>query len=427
MSQLTANSAMGEPALANHYPALRRENVYCTPSGMLSSVLGGAAILGLLATVAGGFVVNAKHAYASFHIGIMSALAMTLGALFLCLFMQLVNAGWYGTIRRQLENIASLAPVIGIIAFGGVLFDIFAKHGNFFIWAGDAYDANHLLEKKSGFLNQGFFVIRGVIYIVVWTFLASRITFNSRRQDATGDWKYTQKTRFMSTYGLILFAFCTAFAAFDWLMSPDFRFFSTMWGVYYFAGAIFSAVALLIIILSSLRSAGKLEGVVTEDHFHDVGKLMLSFTVFWSYIAFSQYFLIWYSNIPEETAWFVHRTTGAWKPVFQLLCIGHFVIPFLVLLLRNTKRNHKLLRLVAVWAIFIHVIDLTFIVRPMVYVGAGAPTFPAGNTGILLDLAGPVAALSLLGFLVVRKIGSGPLVPLQDPRMSEAMAHKNYV
>lgn len=154
---------------------------------MLSSVLGGAAILGLLATVAGGFVVNAKHAYASFHIGIMSALAMTLGALFLCLFMQLVNAGWYGTIRRQLENIASLAPVIGIIAFGGVLFDIFAKHGNFFVWAGDAYDANHLLE-ESDFLDQGFFVIRGVIYIVVWTFLASRITFNDRRQTppATG-------------------------------------------------------------------------------------------------------------------------------------------------------------------------------------------------------------------------------------------------
>lgn len=427
MSQLTANSAMGEPALATNYPALRRENVYCSPSGLLSSALLGVAILGLLATVAGGFVINSKHAFASFHIGIMSALATTLGALFLCLFTQLVNAGWTGTIRRQLENIASLAPIMGIIAFGGVLFDIFVKHGTFFTWAGHLYQDNHLLEKKSAFLNQGFFVIRGVIYVVVWTYLSSRIVYNSRKQDATGDWKWTQKTRFMSTYGLILFAFTTAFAAFDWLMSPDFRFFSTMWGVYYFAGAAFSATALLILVLSSLRSAHKLEGVVTEDHFHDVGKLMLSFTVFWSYIAFSQYFLIWYSNIPEETAWFVHRTQGEWKTVFQLLCLGHFVLPFVVLLLRSTKRNYKLLRLVAVWALFIQVIDITYIVRPMVYTGLGAPTFPAGKIGIVLDLVGPVAAFGLLGFLLVRKIGSGPLVPLQDPRMSEAMSHKNYV
>lgn len=426
-SHIPASAAMGEPALASRYPALRRENIYWTPSGMLSGALLGVAVLGLFATVAGGFVVNSKHAFASFHVGAMAALGMTLGGLFLCLFTQLVNAGWTGTIRRQLEHIASLAPIMGVIAFGGVLFDIFVKHGTYFTWASGAYNADVLLQKKSAYLNQGFFVIRGVIYVLVWTFLASRVNYNSRKQDATGDWIWTRKTKFMSTYGLILFAFTTAFAAFDWLQTADFRFFSTMWGVYYFAGGIFGAAALLIIVLSSLRSAGKLQGAVTSEHFHDVGKLMLAFTVFWAYIAFSQYFLIWYSNIPEETAWYVHRKEPGWKTVFLLLCLGHFVLPFLVLLLRQTKRNYHLLRFVAIWALFIHVMDMMFIIRPMVYVGLGHPDAPAGNTGILLDIAGPVAALGILGFLLVRKIGSGPLVPLQDPKMDEAMGHKNYV
>lgn len=425
MSQITAQHGLPEPEA--QFPALRRDNIHHTPSGLASSALLGVGILGVLAVVGLGFAVNGKHAFASFHAGAMAALGMALGGLFLCLFMQLVNAGWNATIRRQLENIASLAPIMGAITFAGVCVDIFVLKGAYFTWAGQLYADDYLLNKKSAYLGQGFFVIRGFIYVGVWWFLASRLVHFSRMQDQTGDWNWTRKARFMASWGLIAFAFTTAFAAFDWLKSPDFRFFSTMWGVYYFAGSAFGGVGLLILVLSNLRSRGKLEGVVTEDHFHDIGKLMFSFTVFWAYITFSQYFLIWYSNIPEETAWYIHRTLDGWNYVFYLLCFGHFVAPFLILLLRAVKRNHKILRLVAAWVVFVHVMDMMFIIRPMVYTGKGAPEAPAGGMGLLLDIAGPVGVLALFGFLLLRKIGSGPLVPLRDPRMAEAMHHKNYV
>lgn len=425
MSQIAVGGSLPEPALAGRFPALRRENIYWTPPGILRSAMLGMGVLGIAGVLAGGFAYNARHALAAYHVGAMSVLGMALASLFLCMFMQLVNTGWNGTIRRQLENIASLVPFAGIMVVLGLGFEV-AKGGVLFTWLTDAYVDDYLLKKKSAYLDLGFFAIRGVIYVLVWTILAARMNYYSRMQDQTGDWNWTRKARVTSAWGIIAFAFATAFAAFDWLKSIDFRFFSTMWGVYFFAGGMFGGVGLLILVLATLRRAGKLEGAVTEEHFHDVGKLMFSFTVFWSYIAFSQYFLIWYSNIPEETAYFVERTSGGWKTLFIILCFGHFVLPFLVLLFRAVKRSHNLLTLVALWVIVIHVLDIVFIVRPMVYIGAGAADNP-GLAGAWVDVAGVLGVMGIFGFLLLRRIGSGPLVPLNDPRYEEALTHKNYV
>lgn len=429
MSQISAPldhaGQSAEPPLAAEFPALRRENVYISGSGFLKVAFLGAGIIGVAGIVALGLATNAKHALAAYHVGAMSVLAASLAALFLCMFMQLVNAGWNGTIRRQLENLASLVPFAGVLAFATILIDVF-KGGVLFTWMGDAFSQDYLLQKKSGYLNIGFFLVRGLVYLLIWSFLSWRITTYSRMQDRTGDWNWTRKARTLSTWGIILFAFSTAFAGFDWLKSLDFRFFSTMWGVYFFAGGLYASIAMLILILASLRRAGKLEGLVTAEHFHDVGKLMLSFTVFWSYIAFSQYFLIWYSNIPEETAYYLHRTTGEWKPLFVFLCFGHFVAPFLVMVTREAKRNTAILTLVAIWALVTHIADIYFIIRPMVYTGLGAPE-PAGAAGIALDVFGVLAVPGLFGFMLLRKIASGPLVPLQDPRYREALTHVNHV
>jgi hypothetical protein len=429
MSQVASHGVRvehnGVPPLASEFPALRRENIYVSSSGLLSRALLGVGILGIAGVIIGGLSVNAKHALAAYHVGAMSVLGASLAALFLCMFMQLVNTGWNATIRRQIENIASLVPAAAMMAIITIAIDVF-KHGVLFTWMGSAFEGNYLLDHKSGYLNVGFFLLRALIYLLVWSFLAWRITFYSQMQDRTGDWNWTRKARKLSTWGIIIFAFTTAFAGFDWLKSLDFRFFSTMWGVYFFAGGLYACVATLILVLTYLRRAGKLEGLVTPEHFHDVGKLMLAFTVFWSYIAFSQYFLIWYSNIPEETSYFLHRTTGEWKPLFVFLCFGHFVAPFIVLVTRGVKRSTTLLTVVALWAIITHVADIFFVIRPMVYIGVGAPE-SKGVASLWVDAAGILGVLGLYGFLLARKVASGPLVPLQDPRYRESLTHKNYV
>jgi divalent metal cation (Fe/Co/Zn/Cd) transporter len=179
-----------------------------------------------------------------------------------------------------------------------------------------------------------------------------------------------------------------------------------------------------------LRDKGKLKGVLTEEHFHDLGKLVFSFSVFWAYIAFSQYFLIWYSNIPEETAWFLIRRQGMWNYVFIFLCLGHFVLPFLFLLSRHVKRNPRLLATAAALLLFVHAIDIFFIVRPMVTIDSPAllkAGLEASTDRFWIDGCALVGAFGIFFAFLLRRIASRPLVPLADPRTGEALEHKNYV
>ncbi len=408
-------------------PLLRDSNVRLSGSGgpsMLFAVMAGA---GIAATVASAFMSTGRlHAIASFQAAAMGGLAICLGGMFFTLVMHLMAAGWSVTLRRQLENLAMLAPIMLIVASIVPLYDLFLGHGLLYTWMNPEYASSMLLHEKAPFLNPSFFLVRLMIYFTLWTIIAWKLNSYSLRQDTTGDKWLTNKARFTSSWGMLVFALSTAFAAFDLLMSMDFRFFSTMWGVYYFAGAGFSSIATLVIIAASLRRAGKLEGLVTSEHFHDTGKLCFTFTVFWAYIAFSQYFLIWYSNIPEETAWFLVRKENGWQYVFYLLAFGHFIAPFLVLLFRSVKRNPNLLILVALWMIFIQFTDMFFIVRPMVTTRVGADGI-SPLSGIWVDIAASLGVIGLLGFLICRRVASVPLIPLRDPRLPEAMHHKNYV
>jgi hypothetical protein len=188
---------------------------------------------------------------------------------------------------------------------------------------------------------------------------------------------------------------------------------------------------LVVIVLGRLKGAGKLEGLVTEEHFHDLGKLMFAFTVFWAYIGFGQYFLIWYSNIPEETRYFLARKGGVdgigeWAPVATFLVIGHFVVPFFILLWHAVRRSATALTVMGVLAIFMQVVDIFWIVRPMVYAGAEF-TDKVHADRLWIDAAGIIGVLALYGAFLVRRVASGPLVPLKDPRMPEALHHRNYV
>ncbi|MBS0196365.1 MAG: hypothetical protein JSR77_06370 [Planctomycetes bacterium] len=434
------SQAVNSTSLASRFPQLREQNISFAPGAGGMGI--GLAVIGAImvaACAAIGWVgpndIHARQALAAYHVGVMSVLAMCLGSLFFLLVFHLTQAGWVAPFRRQLENVASFLPIAYLMVWPTIIAEI-AVGGRMFRWLADAATGDPLLGRKSFFFFGGseighghapfpiFFVIRAVLYGLVWTLLTRRLISLSREQETAVDATPFAKARFTSAWGMLLFALSTAFAAFDWLMSLDYKFFSTMWGVYYFAGSAFSAAALIAIILAVLRLRGKLEGTVTGEHFHDIGKLLFSFTVFWAYISFSQYFLIWYSNIPEETAFFLHRS-GKWSWLGVALMFGHFIIPFVVLLFREVKRNPRLLTLVGIWAIAIHVLDMYWIVRPMVY--SALPDPPHGPLVGLTDVLGIVGVLLFFAGYLIKKIPSGNLVGLGDPYLLEGLEHKNYV
>ncbi len=400
-------------------------------------------VLGAGAAGAGGL--SLKHAIGAYMVGTIGVLAICLGNLFLVLAFHLTNAGWVATIRRQAENIASYLPLAFLMVLPALIAEI-ATHGKLFLWLNPAYYGDELLLAKQAYFYAPlhitdpethnplttpvfpvFFVLRTVLYGVIWTFLSRTMAKLSRQQDESGDIALSARARFTASWGMVLFALSTAFAGFDYLMSLDFKFFSTMWGVYFFAGAIFSGTATLILTLARLRGSGKLQGVVTKEHFHDMGKLLFAFTVFWAYISFSQYFLIWYSNIPEETAFYLYRSdvNSPWRGLGIFLMIGHFIAPFLIILVRGVKQRPALLGAMAAWAILVHMLDIYWVVRPMVDAGDGArPGLENGFWADVLGIVGPLIAL--LGYLIYR-VPASCLIVKRDPYLNEALEHRNYV
>lgn len=384
-------------------------------------------LVGLVVTIIGAFSVSTIHALAAFEVGLFTALAISLGSMFWVMVFHSLNASWSITLRRQFENLASVIwlPVIMMIAVA--LIEILSG-GILLRWINPGDEYNHLLEVKRPYLNPTFFMIRVLIYATAWILISRTLLSWSKKSDETGDRRLGRKARFLSGFAIPVFALTCAFAAFDFLMSLDYRFFSTMWGVYYFASCGLGSVSAIAIISLMLRRAGKLEGLVTSEHSHDLGKLVFAFTVFWAYISFSQYFLIWYSNIPEETAWFYNRRAFGYEWLFWVMVIGHFVAPFLLLIWRGTKRNQNLLAIMSLYMILMIVMDMVWIIRPMVTFAAEAEASDgAGIVGLLIDIAGVVGVLGIFAGVAAMKIAKSPLLPLKDPMLHEAMKHKNYV
>ncbi len=396
----------------------------------LSSVLIAVGAVGIgatiLAALSGGQATAsiAAHAY---HVGVMAVIGFSVAAMGFVMILHQTNAGWSATVRRQFENIMSLIWVGGLLFIVDIVFQLLmnqAKHVYIWDWMNAAHTTGDLLyEHKQIFLNVPFFAARCIAYFIIWLILSRSLWEFSTRQDIDGDKWHTARARTLSAPGLLLFAFTFAFAAFDWMMTLDYHWFSTMFGVYYFAGSMVSMLALGTLILITLRAFGRLHGAFTDEHLHDLGKLIFAFTVFWAYISFSQYFLIWYANIPEETAWMVRRKSGPWEWISWLLPIGHFIVPFILLLPRPMRRNAKAVALVSLWLIVMHLFDLYWAVRPEAQVD-GDPAILGPNLIDIVAVLAPV--LVFVGFLI-RKVGSGPLIPLKDPRLPEGLGHKNYV
>ncbi len=340
-------------------------------------------------------------------------LSLALGGLFFVLLQHLTHAGWSVVVRRLAEALSVNVVLMAVLAIPVVL-----NLEHLYHWAHPGV-AEHdaLLAGKAPFLNPQFFTIRLVVYFTIWSLLAWFFFSRSKKQDATADPKWTRTMEAMSAPGMILFALSINFAAFDLLMSVNPHWFSTIFGVYFFSGAVVVIMATLVVLLAYLQRQGRLQGVVTVEHYHDLGKLLFGFVVFWAYIAFSQYMLYWYGNMPEETMWYLKRQTGNWTGISVALLFGHFIIPFVALVSRFPKRRPRLLVLGALWMLAMHWLDLYYLVGPEFH--------PEGPSIGLMDLLCFLGMGGLFFMVLAWRLRKTALVPVGDPRLAESMAFEN--
>jgi len=347
-------------------------------------------------------------------------LSLALGAVFFILVTHLVRAGWSIALRRVAEafafNVFTLFPLALVLLFG--IHELYE-------WSHHEVVANDaLLLGKAGYLNTPFFVIRVLIYFGFWCATAWYFIRRSVKQDRSRDPRLTERMEVRAAPAIAFFALTLTFAAFDFLMSLYPHWYSTIWGVYYFAGAVVGFISLLALTMWALQRAGRLVHEITHEHYHDVGKLMFAFVVFWAYIAFSQYMLIWYGNIPEETTWFLERQTGDWTAVSLLLLFGHFILPFLFLVSRHPKRRTGVLAGAAVWLLLMHWLDLYWIVMPQISPGKLA-FFEPDIRGLLLDITCFLGIGGVFLATALFRLARHRLIPVGDPRLDESLMFEN--
>lgn len=378
----------------------------------------GVGVLALVASIAGAFFFgteeNKIHALLAYLVAYMFVLSLALGSLFFVMVQHITRAGWSVVVRRIAENTMGLLFPWMAILFLPIA--IGAPH--IFHWMHhDAVDHDHILQGKSGYLNPTFFYIRAVAFFVIWGLLARFFRAKSLGQDQSGDPAVTLKMARVAAPGLLVFAITITLAAIDWMMSLTPHWFSTMFGVIYFAGSAMVTLAFLGLICVWLRGKGYLQSVVTTEHYHDIGKLMFAFMVFWAYTSFSQYMLIWYANLPEETEWYQHRTHDGWKAVFLTLVIGHFLVPFVFLMSRHIKRRLGTLAIGAIFLLVMHWFDMQFQIMPSHH--QHGPHFE------WTDFTSMIGMIGVFVGLVLRNLASSPLIPERDPRLAESLHFHN--
>jgi hypothetical protein len=395
--------------------ALRPEQAAIPPGhawNRLPAIGGGLAVLGAAACAILG-VANPTQFYFSWLVSFLFFLSLALGALFFVLIQYAAQGSWGIVVRRIGETTFATIPLMAAL----FLPLVFGLH-HLYEWSHqEAVAQDPVLAWKAPYLNVPFFLIRAAVYFGCWSYIAWLYYSLSRAQDATGDLAISLRLRRLAGPSLIVLALTTTFASFDWIMSLTPHWYSTMFGVYFFAGAFVGFIALLSIAAVAMRGAGLLDVIISAEHLHDIGKFLFAFTAFWAYIAFSQFFLIWYANIPEETAWFKTRLEGSWQAVSILLMVGHFAVPFFYLMGRGVKRRGATLAVGGAWLLAMHFVDLYWLVMPTLHPGGVSPS--------LLDVAAFVAIggsfVGAAGWLLRREA----LVPLGDPRLPESLAFEN--
>ena len=412
-----------------------------------------AAVFGLLLCIYG-FVDDKQQFAFSYLTAFMFCLSVGLGSLFLVLVHHLFDAGWSVPIRRYLEHLACLlfpwlmfaflpigflGPeyIYGWMKFSGMAPDEVAKV--------PAHAIHAWQGKTALFTMPKWFFVSAALF-AFWGWLTHRLRYWSLQQDKSGTPEFEGKMKFPeqiitafytkcqglplekeeqqvlctrmmrihSAYGILAFAVTLTAGAIFWMKSIQHQFFSTMYGVYYFAGSVWLSISLAWIIGRIMKAKGHLPMLHSLQFYH-LGTMLLAFTVFYAYIHFSQYFLIWNAAIPEETFWYVLREQGSWAIVCWIIIIGHFFMPFLTLLRIDGKLTNKVMVPIFVWVILMHYVDMYFNVMPELH--KEGPDLALADLGAVLFIGGTLAAI------FIRNLFAHPIVPLKDPRMGEAIKH----
>lgn len=420
----------------NVTPRVREGDLATAQLGLLAL---GLVLIGLA------WATGRPHFYASYVAGFMGVLGICLGALFFTMVQHITRAGWSVVVRRVSENVAGVLPFM-LLLFIPILvgFDDVYHH-----WARADLTKDGVLAGKSGWLNSTFFFVRVGVYFAVWIGLAMFFRGKSIKQDENGDPAISLTLSRVAAPGLLLFALATTFAAFDWIMSIDPHWFSTIFGVAYFSGGFMAFCAFVILLMRWLGKKGYLQGALSTEHYHDLGKLLFAFMVFWTYTNFSQYMLIWYANLPEETHWFQVRAENGWLSIGTVLIIGHFLFPFAFLMSRHVKRNPLGLSIGAIFLLVIHCIDMQYLVLPSAApheaghgVAHGAEAVAPAHAedafarfthgfGEYLhqiswtDFGCFAGLLAIVAGLTIFNIRRTNLVPVRDPRLAESLHFQN--
>src|SRR6266478_4840019 len=373
----------------------------------LSVLLGVVAFVALAQSIAGAMIDPHQFGFSwLFAFGFFFTLCA--GCFFWIIVHYATDAEWSVVVRRQLENIACLLAVMAVF-FVPVLF---LRH-HLYDWLNIPPGKEAALDSKRAYLNWNFFVVRALVFFGLFILASQLLRRFSVRQDKDGNPQFTIWMRKIAFASLPMFALCLTFGACDWLMSLNYHWFSTMWGVYIFAGAAGSSMALLVLVITALRRAGYLKNVVTREHYHIMGKWMFAFCVFWAYIGFGQYMLIWYANMPEETQYYLTRNTESWWYLSMLLVFGRFFGPFGILLLRSIKKHPNQLCWAAAWILLMQMLDIYLVVLPALH-----------GTGVhvsIWDLLSLIAIGATLGFVYLRIVPRTSLFPVRDPRLIESL------
>jgi len=373
----------------------------------LSILCGGLGVAGLVVSFICGFIWPVQFGY-SWLFAFIFFFTLCVGCLFWTIVHHVVDAEWSVVVRRQLENIGLLLPLLGLL-----FLPVWFWRDSIYRWMNVPPGADPLLDAKRGYLNWEFFLARAIFFFLALSLVAYFLRRFSVRQDRDGNPQFTIWMRRAAFIGLPVFALCLTFGAFDWLMSLNWHWFSTMWGPYIFAGTAGSSMALLVLVTAALQKAGYLKSVVTFEHYHIMGKWLLTFTVFWAYIGFSQYMLYWYANIPEETQYFIVRNTESWNTLNWFLVIFRFFVPFALLLLRYAKKNLIWICAISGWIIFMQLVDMYIIVLPALH--------GTGKHLSFIDFLPLIGIGGTLAFFYLRLVGKTSLFPVRDPRLIESI------
>jgi hypothetical protein len=368
-------------------------------------IIGGAGLL--LSLV--GLLTNTRQFFQSYLMAYVWCLGLTLGCLALGMVHQLSGGAWGVVIRRPIGAAARVLPIMTALFLPVVL-----GMGQLYEWThADVVAADELLQHKQLYLNTPFFIFRAAFYFFVWNLVSHLLNAWGREQDLTGDPRFARKMQLMSGGGLVAYGITITFASFDWLMSLEPHWFSTIYGVQIIGGQGLSAMSFLILAAVWLSRRPPLDRIVVPAHLHDLGNLMLAFVMLWAYFSFSQYLIIWAGNLPHEISWYLHRVQTSWRFVGLGLIVFHFAVPFSLLLSRAVKRSAEGLVKVAAVILLLRVVDLWWLI---------APEFHREGISInWLDVVLPCAMGSLWLGCFVRQLRARPILPIHDPQFDEAL------